>query len=124
MLGEIRADPSLEIIGHRSLLLAELLDHFLDGLLDLAPRKEPIGLGELIVRGDDFRDAGFGQLILDEGDELIRGHRVELDALALHKEVDLGLGRAIVLEPILDLVWAGIAERHRFRYEPEFMDII
>jgi hypothetical protein len=40
------------------------------------------------------------------------------------RKSDLILGRAIVLEPVSDLVFAGIAERHRFRYEPELMDIV
>jgi hypothetical protein len=58
MLGEIGVGPSLEIIRNGDFGIGERGDRFLNSLLhQFAPRKEAIGLVELILRRNDLRDA-------------------------------------------------------------------
>ena len=55
----------------------------------------PIGIGQRLVVGDDLGDAVLSQLALDQGDQLIRGEPVQLDAFTADEDVDFLPGRAM-----------------------------
>ena len=124
VLGEISAHPLLKIARRRYFLIAMPRERIFYDLLDTrAARKQVVSRVELFFWRHNFRDAGLGQLALDEGDQLVRGHSVQFDAPALHEESALGVGRAIKLEPAADFVRVDAAKRYRLGFEIEFADI-
>jgi len=83
----------------------QLVDFSLNDSLSMHP---PIRLSEDLVGGNDFADSMLGQLALDQGNELIRRERVQLDALSLRREnLDLFLGRAVSAQRCRSLGWRG-----------------
>jgi hypothetical protein len=83
-------------------------DRLVNNLLDVrAAHKYAISIVELILRRDDFFNARLGQFALDEVDKLIRGHHVQLDALALQEKIGFLSGRAMPPQCVAELMQAS-----------------
>jgi hypothetical protein len=93
-------DPFGEVVRE---IDERLLDHLLN---PLATIKQSIGFFEPILVWNDLADTVLLQFALDEGDDLIRCHGIELDAVA-KEEIDFFRGCAVSPQVCFALFFAA-----------------